>query len=94
MDKWVNPKDDAEYAYVPAGTFMMGSADEEVDYALKLCGVGFEGSRDGDEQPIQNVSMDAFRIMRTEMTSAQCACCMAIPSPGMSAASSQCNATR
>jgi formylglycine-generating enzyme required for sulfatase activity/Tol biopolymer transport system component len=66
--------------YVPGGTFPMGSDDEDVEYALQLCN---EYSGDlqrawlEDEQPMHDVTLDAFWIDQTEVTNAQYALCVA-----------------
>jgi formylglycine-generating enzyme required for sulfatase activity len=53
-----NPKDGAEYVYVPPGPFLMGSADSDL-LAMR------------DEQPQMTVNLDGFWIMRTEVTNGQ-----------------------
>ena len=53
-----NPKDGADYVYVPAGTFVMGSAAEDA--------VAYD-----DEKPQTEVTTDGFWIMRNEVTNAQ-----------------------
>ena len=58
-DVWINPVDGAAYVYVPAGAFIMGSA---------------QGS--ASEQPAHRVDLDAFWIMRTEVTNAQYGRCV------------------
>jgi formylglycine-generating enzyme required for sulfatase activity len=50
-----NPKDGAEYVYVPPGPFLMGSAESD---ALAS----------SDEAPQMTVNLDGFWIMRTEVT--------------------------
>ena len=56
--------------YVPAGEFLMGCADEEIDAILEDCG-DCERSTFADEQPQHTVYLDAFWIDRTEVTNAQ-----------------------
>lgn len=34
---WIRPDDGMEMVYVTAGEYLMGSDDEEVDKALKMC---------------------------------------------------------
>jgi len=71
---YVSPVDGAIYRYVPAGDFLMGSSDEQVDYAMELCGTyRDECSRDlfADEQPQHTVYLDGYWIMETEVTNAQ-----------------------
>jgi len=67
-------KDGMVEVYVPAGEFEMGSSDEEVDYALQLCNEYYEDCERSwleDEQPVHDVTLDAFWIDRTEATNAQ-----------------------
>jgi formylglycine-generating enzyme required for sulfatase activity len=59
---------------VPGGAFKMGSTDAEVDQALQLCEEVYGDCQRGwfeDEQPAHRVSLDTFRIDRTEVTNAQ-----------------------
>lgn len=53
-----NLRDGAEYVYVPAGAFKMGSEE------------GNEPARD-DEKPQTSVNVDGFWLMRTEVTNGQ-----------------------
>ena len=58
-------------AYVPAGDFMMGSEDEEVDFALQLCrehDTNCSRSYFSVEQPAHFVVLDAYWIDLTEVT--------------------------
>jgi len=57
-DVWICPADGAEMVYVPAGEFLMGSAD---------------GDKDADyhEHPQRRVHLDAFWMYKTEVTVAQ-----------------------
>jgi formylglycine-generating enzyme required for sulfatase activity len=66
-----------DMVYVPAGEFIMGSTDAEIDSALALC---YEHSRGcdtfryprlGNEQPQHTVYLDAFYIDKAEVTNAQ-----------------------
>ena len=74
---YVNPIDGAIYVYVPAGEFIMGSTDEQVDYALELCKTYWYKPDDcrrswyKDEQPQHTVYLDSYWIMEKEMTNAQ-----------------------
>ena len=57
--------------YVPAGDFMMGSEDKEVDFALKLCrehDTNCSRSYFSVEQAAHSVVLDAFWIDLTEVT--------------------------
>ena len=61
--------DGVKMVLVPAGCFMMGSADEQIDYALA---VGGFRDRLTDEQPTTEVCFDEpFWMDRTEVTNAQ-----------------------
>jgi serine/threonine-protein kinase len=54
----INPKDDAEMVYVPAGAFTMGSSDADM-YA------------DDDEKPAHQVTLDGYWIYKNEVTVGQ-----------------------
>jgi formylglycine-generating enzyme required for sulfatase activity len=60
--------------YVPAGTFLMGSTDAEVDAALELC-VQYQSNCERSwftaEQPQHQVRLGACWIGQTEVTNAQ-----------------------
>ena len=58
----INPADNASYIYVPAGEFLMGSAD---------------GQGESNEHPQHTVHLDGYWIMQTEVTNAQYARCVA-----------------
>ncbi len=60
-----NPKDGAEYVYVPPGPFAMGSTPENDTMAAS------------DEQPQATVSLGGYWIMRTEVTNGQFKRCVA-----------------
>jgi len=63
-----------DMVYVPAGEFIMGSSDAEVDSALTLCSkyLGLcERKYFEEEQPQHMVYLDAFWIDKTEVTNAQ-----------------------
>ena len=62
---WTNDKDGAVYLYVPAGEFVMGSADS--DPVAK-----------GAEKPQHRVFLDGFWIMQTEVTNAMYARCVEV----------------
>jgi formylglycine-generating enzyme required for sulfatase activity len=56
---WINPKDGAEYVYVPAGPFIMGSSDRD------------SSALDTEKPQQTDLALDAFWIMRTEVTNVQ-----------------------
>jgi formylglycine-generating enzyme required for sulfatase activity len=75
--------DDMVMFYVPGGTFLMGSDEDAVDYAVQLC-FSIYRHTDGtcerwvkDEQPAHTVTLDGFWIDRTEVTNAQYTLCVA-----------------
>jgi formylglycine-generating enzyme required for sulfatase activity len=77
-DTWTRPGG-ALMVYVPAGEFEMGSADEVLDYALRLCNEHHgrcEREWFEDAQPMHVVALDGFWIDRTEVTNAQYAECV------------------
>jgi formylglycine-generating enzyme required for sulfatase activity len=64
------------YVYVPAGCFMMGSTDEQLEVAVQQCVAdGFDEADCrrwyGDEQPVHRVCLSTFWIGQTEVTNAQ-----------------------
>ena len=69
-DVWVNPKDGMEMVYVPAGEFILGSSDAQIDAFVKET---TGGKREGfpDQQPQCRVSLAGYWIGRTEVTNAQ-----------------------
>jgi formylglycine-generating enzyme required for sulfatase activity len=74
-DTRTRPTDGMVMIYVPAGEFVMGSNDREVDAALEMCNTYYEGDCQREwfevEQPMHTVALDAFWIDRTEVTNAQ-----------------------
>jgi len=69
-----------DFVYVPSGTFIIGSTNEQVDYGFDLCGqyyaatTGNECQRSWveDEQPRStDIDVSAFWIMQFEVTNAQ-----------------------
>lgn len=62
------------FVFVPAGSFLMGSTDEQVDRAIALC---TQTSNDcgrahfADEQPAHIVDLNDYWIMQTEVTNAE-----------------------
>jgi formylglycine-generating enzyme required for sulfatase activity/tRNA A-37 threonylcarbamoyl transferase component Bud32 len=64
--------------YVPEGPFLMGSDEEEVEYALQICNEYYGNCRRAwfeYEQPQHEVYLDAFWIDQTEVTNAMYALC-------------------
>jgi formylglycine-generating enzyme required for sulfatase activity len=74
-DTWTRPADGAVMVYVPAGEFLMGSVDEDIDAVLDECS-DCERSWFSHEQPQHTVYLDAFWIDRTEVTNAQFRACV------------------
>jgi len=71
---YVNSVDGATYVYVPAGEFIMGSSDEQVNKAYDLCETYYGDCNLHvlkDSQPQQSVYLDSYWIMQTEVTNAQ-----------------------
>ncbi len=82
----VSEKDGMTMVYVPAGSFLMGSSEEEIDFVSEYCIEKQEQSNSpytntrydpclisnyDDERPQLEVYLDAFWIDRTEVTNAQ-----------------------
>lgn len=61
--------DNAEMVYVPAGEFLMGSTEKDIDYALTLCPKCKREYFD-DEKPQHTVYLDPFWIDKYEVTNA------------------------
>jgi serine/threonine-protein kinase len=80
IDTWTRPSDGMVMAYVPGGEFEMGSDDNELDYALRLCNEYYDDCEREwfeAEQPVHTVALDGFWIDQTEVTNAQFARCVA-----------------
>jgi formylglycine-generating enzyme required for sulfatase activity len=79
---WTNPKDGADYVWIPRGEFPMGSTPAEVSAAIASCRStaahveDCERSKFSREQPLHTVYVDAFWIQRTEVTNGQYAACV------------------
>ena len=69
-DTWTRPADDAAMVYVPAGEFLMGSTDEDIDTTLDECSDCMPDWFT-NEQPQHTVYLDAFWIDRSEVTNVQ-----------------------
>jgi serine/threonine protein kinase len=72
-DTWTRPADGMQIIYIPAGEFLMGSADSD-------------SAASSDERPQHRVTLDGYWIDQTEVTNAQYALCVAVgkcqpPSP-------------
>lgn len=61
---WTSPVDEMTLVCVPAGSFMMGAAEDDLQAGA-------------DEKPQHQVTLDAFWIDRTEVTNAMFAKCIA-----------------
>ncbi len=70
---WTCPKDGKEMVCVPAGKFLMGSTEKEVDAAVKGSRGSPEDSRDefADELPQREVYLDAYWIDKNLVTVAE-----------------------
>ncbi|MCZ7554697.1 MAG: SUMF1/EgtB/PvdO family nonheme iron enzyme, partial [Anaerolineales bacterium] len=65
--------------YVPAGCFVIGSTDPQIDAALEQCRADYgpcERDWFTDEKPRSEVCLDAFWIGQTEVTNAQYQACV------------------
>jgi formylglycine-generating enzyme required for sulfatase activity len=65
--------------YVPGGSFLMGSTDEEIDEAIKLCKEHYSYCNDwyyAREVPQHLVRVDSFWLDQTEVTNAQYRACV------------------
>lgn len=77
-DKKIRTLDSMEMVFVPSGTFLMGSSDEQIDKAMDDCEKMYRGEQDcqrriysNQEQPQHEVYVNAFWIDKTEVTNAQ-----------------------
>jgi len=65
----VSPKDGMVMVYVPAGEFVMGSTEADIDKVMAQCS-GCKREWFVVEQPQHTVTLDAFWIDKTEVTNA------------------------
>ena len=73
-ETWTRLADGMAMVYVPAGEFLMGSDEQDIDHALQTC-----NETQGDcerivldaEHPQHSVYLDGYWIDRTEVTNAQ-----------------------
>jgi len=90
-DVWIRAKDCAAMVYVPAGEFLMGSTDADVDFGLALCnghspGCGHCTEPDDlcrrawfeVEQPAHTVYLDDFWLDEHEVTNSQYQKCVSV----------------
>jgi len=66
----VSPTDRSTSVYVPAGEFLMGSNDADIDYIMAMCPSCVRGAIE-DQKPKRQVFQDAYWIDLTEVTNAQ-----------------------
>jgi formylglycine-generating enzyme required for sulfatase activity len=73
-DSRIRASDGMETVYVPGGDFLMGSDQEEVDYALELC-LAYDTNCSrryfSVEQPQHLVQLSSFWLDRTEVSASQ-----------------------
>jgi formylglycine-generating enzyme required for sulfatase activity len=69
-DTTVSPVDGMEMVYVPAGEFLMGTTQGEIQMMMALCPQCNAGSL-SDEKPQHKVNLDAYWIDKTEVTNSQ-----------------------
>jgi serine/threonine-protein kinase len=70
-DTWTRPADGMVMVYAPAGEFVMGHTDEDIEAIVAECGEGCQPDHYIDEQPPHRVQLDGFWLDRTEVTNAQ-----------------------
>ncbi|MES0360571.1 MAG: formylglycine-generating enzyme family protein [Anaerolineales bacterium] len=78
-DTQIRPSDGMVMVYVPAGEFVMGSSEEEVDFALQQCrdyGTNCQRRYFSVEMPMHIVVLDSFWIDQTEVTFGQYQQCL------------------
>ena len=78
-DTQTRSSDGMVMVYVPAGEFVIGSSEEEVDFALQQCkayGTNCQRRYFSVEMPMHSVVLDSFWIDRTEVTFGQYQQCL------------------
>jgi formylglycine-generating enzyme required for sulfatase activity len=73
-ETFTEPVTGMTFVRVPAGEFIMGSSEEEIDDALALCNEFYDDCMRGwfeDEAPQHEVYLDEYWIGQTEVTNAQ-----------------------
>jgi formylglycine-generating enzyme required for sulfatase activity len=78
-DGIIRQKDEMQMVFVPAGEFMMGSDEDEVDRALEQCltyGSNCARRYFSVEMPMHRVKLDSFWIDSTEVTGGQYQLCV------------------
>jgi formylglycine-generating enzyme required for sulfatase activity len=63
--------DAAEMVFVPAGSFVRGSSDEQISAWTSACGSSCRSYEFTDEAPQRAITLDSYFIDRTEVTVAQ-----------------------
>jgi len=80
-DIQIRPIDGMEMVYVPGGEFMMGSDDEEVNFALQQCkvyGANCQRRYFSMEMPMHTVLLDGYWLDKTEVTNHQYQQCVQV----------------
>ena len=79
-DEWVRPTDGMVMVFVPAGTFMMGSTEQEINDALAVCVQIFGSSNcsraNYEDEEYREVTLEGFWIDKYEVTNAQYQLCV------------------
>jgi len=79
-DTWQRPSDGMLMSYVPGGTFLMGSTQEDIENALVQCNQAQAAYCSpqffGFESPQHEVTVDSFWIDQTEVTNDQFRLCV------------------
>jgi len=70
VNERINPKDGAAMVYIPAGEFIMGTSDEQIDVLIGRF-PSLRRSWFDSEKPQHTVYLDGYRIYKHEVTVAQ-----------------------